>query len=79
MELTTVHPKQYKWTEDHEASFRALIAAICKNAVLHLPDPEQPYYVQTDASDYCFKKTKMEMNAPLHASLELSPNRWVDL
>ena len=53
MELTTVHPKQYKWTEDHETSFRALIAAICKNAVLHLPDPEQPYYVQTDASDYC--------------------------
>jgi len=52
MELGTVHPKLFKWTEEHEKCFRLLIKHICKNAILHLPDPSRPYYVQTDASHY---------------------------
>jgi len=53
MQLTTLHPKQFVWTDQHENNFRKLINMICKNAVLYLPDPEKPYYVQTDASDFC--------------------------
>jgi len=53
MELSTVHPKQFKWTDEHEKTFRTLIDCICKNSTLYLPDPKKPYYVQTDASDYC--------------------------
>ena len=50
---TTVHHKQFKWTDVHEKHFRQLINALCTNAVLYQPDPDKPYYVQTDASDYC--------------------------
>ena len=52
MELGSIHPKQFKWTDTHELCFRTLISHICKNSVLHLPDPTKPYYVQTDASQY---------------------------
>jgi hypothetical protein len=52
MELGAVHPKCFKWSESHENSFRKLIKLICDNAVLYLPDPKLPYYVQTDASQY---------------------------
>ena len=53
MELGNVHPTQFKWTETHERCFRTLIDRLCKNCTLHLPDPEKPYYVQTDASQLC--------------------------
>jgi hypothetical protein len=53
MELTTLHPKEFKWTEWHENLFRRLIKAICKSASRYLPNPNKPYYVQTDASAYC--------------------------
>ena len=52
-ESTTVHHKQFKWTNVHEKCFRQLINALCTNAVLYLPDPDKPNYVPTDASDYC--------------------------
>ena len=53
MSMTTLHHKQYQWTEHHELLFRELIDTMCKNAVRYLPDPSKPYYVQTDASDFC--------------------------
>jgi len=52
MELGTAHPKAFKWTQDHENSFRTLIQHICHHSTLHLPNPDQPYWVQTDASQY---------------------------
>ena len=53
MDLATLHPKQFKWTEDHEKRFRMLIDAIVQNSSLHLPDPTKEFYVQTDASQNC--------------------------
>ena len=53
MDLATLHPKQFKWTEDHEKRFRTLIDSIVQNSSLHLPDPTKEFYVQTDASQNC--------------------------
>ena len=53
MDLATLHPKQFKWTEDDEKRFRMLIDAIVKKSSLHLPDPTKEFYVQTDASQNC--------------------------
>ena len=53
MDMTTLHHKQFQWTKENEKDFRNLIDTLCKNAILYLPDPAKPYYVQTDASDYC--------------------------
>ena len=52
-ELGQLHPKQFKWTEELETKFRTLIDQIIKNASIYLPDPKKPYYVQTDASNFC--------------------------
>ncbi len=52
-DLALVHPKQFKWTNEHETCFRYLIKNVKKHATLYLPDPSKPYYVQTDASDFC--------------------------
>ena len=53
MDLATLHPKQFKWTEDHERRYRQLIDAIIEYSSLHLPDPTKEFYVQTDASQNC--------------------------
>ena len=38
---------------DCELIFRELIDTMCKNAIRYLPDPLKPFYVQTDALDFC--------------------------
>lgn len=53
MELSQLHPKQFKWEERHEKQLRTLIDQICKNASLYLPKPAKTFHVQTDASQYC--------------------------
>ena len=53
MELSTLHQKQFKWTEKHESQLRTLIEVICNNASLYLPNPAKTFYVQTDASQHC--------------------------
>jgi hypothetical protein len=53
MELTTLHPKQFKWTQQHDTAFTTLIQALIDNTSLNLPDPDKPFYVQSDASEYC--------------------------
>ena len=53
MDLTVLHPKQFKWTDDHEKRFRLLIDTIIQNSSLHLPDPTKEFFVQTDASQNC--------------------------
>ena len=53
MDLATLHPKQFKWTDDHERRYRQLIDAIIANSSLHLPDPTKEFFVQTDASQNC--------------------------
>ena len=52
-ELTQLHHKQFKWLPIHDKSFQDMIKAIENFTSLTLPDPSKPFYVQTDASDYC--------------------------
>ena len=52
-ELTKLHPKQFKWEELHTKCFKQMIASLIENSSLHLPQPDQPFFVQTDASDVC--------------------------
>ena len=46
MDLSNLHPKQFKWLEKHEKQLRTLIEEVCKNAVLYIPDPKKRFYVQ---------------------------------
>ena len=55
-DLAMAHPKQFKGTHKHETCYQILIEHIKKHAMLHLPDPTKPYYMQTDAPDRVFQK-----------------------
>lgn len=53
--LTTLLTKPYpnrviRWEQQHEESFQALKAAICTAPVLHCPEFQKPFVLQTDAS-----------------------------
>lgn len=43
-------PNKVRWTEECERAFRDLKDAICTQSVLHSPDFEKPFTLQTDAS-----------------------------
>ena len=51
MDLSTLHPSQFKWNQIHQKAFESMIDAIQANTSLNLPDPSKPFFVQTDASD----------------------------
>ena len=53
MDLGNIHPKQFKWTNEHEIKLRTLINEVCKNSKLYLPNPKKRFFVQTDSSDNC--------------------------
>ena len=53
LELTTLHHKQFKWTQEHDIAFYKLIDLLVTHTSLNTPNPDKPFYVQTDASDYC--------------------------
>ena len=44
-------PIKIVWSESLDGAFRALKEALCKEPVLYLPDVQQPFILQTDASD----------------------------
>eukprot|EP00978_Attheya_sp_CCMP212_P025290 scaffold80992_cov27-Attheya_sp.AAC.2 len=44
--------KDAQWTEIHTASFNAMKALMAKDCLLSYPDPNIPYDIETDASDY---------------------------
>ncbi len=50
MDLSALHPTQFKWLPIHQQSFDNMIGAIEINTSLHLPDPKKTFFVQTDAS-----------------------------
>ena len=53
MDLAQLHPTQFKWDETHTKSFKQMIKALIENSSLHLPQPNEPFFVQTDASNVC--------------------------
>ena len=51
MDLSVLHPKEFKWNAQNDLQFKRLISELIKHSSLYLPDPEKIFYVQTDASD----------------------------
>ncbi|XWX00660.1 hypothetical protein V2A60_008681 [Cordyceps javanica] len=43
---------EFKWTEKEEKSFTTIKELVTQEPVMKTPDPERPYEVETDASDY---------------------------
>lgn len=43
-------PNKLKWTDECDKAFRDLKDAVCANSVLHTPDFDKPFTLQTDAS-----------------------------
>ena len=52
LELTVLHPKQFKWEQRHQEAFDELILAFLDYTALNVPDPNATFYVQTDASEF---------------------------
>ena len=44
-------PDQLKWRDEHDQAFRDLKDELSSDAILKLPDVQQPFVVRTDASD----------------------------
>eukprot|EP00978_Attheya_sp_CCMP212_P030358 scaffold111347_cov25-Attheya_sp.AAC.2 len=44
--------KDVQWTEIHTAAFNAMKALMAKDCILSYPDPNIPYDIETNASDY---------------------------
>ena len=53
LELAAAHHKQFKWKQEHDVAFYKLIDLLVTHTTLNIPNPDKPFYVQTDASDYC--------------------------
>jgi hypothetical protein len=53
MVLAQLHPKQFKWESIHTKSFKEMIQSIINKCSLNLPQQNEPFFVQTDASDVC--------------------------
>jgi len=53
MELANTSPKLFKFTDQHEIKFRTLIKHINDNTCTYFPEPNKPFYIQTDASLFC--------------------------
>ena len=53
MTLSALKKPLFKFTPEHEKQYRHVIQQIADNAKTHFPDPDQPFYIQTDASKYC--------------------------
>ncbi|KAL2019738.1 hypothetical protein VTK56DRAFT_9182 [Thermocarpiscus australiensis] len=43
---------EFRWVEEHKQAFQRIREAIVADPVLMLPNPRQPFEVETDASDY---------------------------
>ena len=52
MDLALSKPEDFKWLPIHQSAFQAMIDAIINYSALVVPDPDKPFYVQTDASMY---------------------------
>jgi hypothetical protein len=52
LDLAMVRYQHFKWLPIHQQIFEEMIKAIVNYSALVIPDPNKPFYVQTDASTY---------------------------
>ncbi|GBG65052.1 hypothetical protein CBR_g49122 [Chara braunii] len=62
-DLTRLHTA-WEWTEECEASFKKLKYALTHYEVLKLPDPDKPFVVTTDASQYGISAVLVQKEGP---------------
>ena len=43
---------KWHWKEEHQVAFERVKSLVCSEVMLHFPNSSQPYYLQTDASNY---------------------------
>ena len=53
MDIASLHQKQFHWEEKHTKIFKKMIKSIIEHSSLYLPKPDEPFFVQTDASNVC--------------------------
>ena len=53
---------KWRWGNEEETAFREIKEKFCSNVVLHYPDRQRPFYVQTDASDFALGAVLYQIN-----------------
>ncbi|MEM7284223.1 MAG: ribonuclease H family protein [Pseudomonadota bacterium] len=57
--------RTYQWTDSHTAAFNQMKAIISKETLLCYPDHNQPFDIETDASDYQLGAVIKQNNRPV--------------
>ena len=65
--LTKISAKSFKkhWTQVHTDCFKKIKAMIAEDVLLTYPDPNLPFEIQTDASDYQLGAVILQNNKPV--------------
>ena len=50
--LTTMTGKKFEWKDEHQKAFERMKAVVAQDALLHYPDHNKPFVIESDASDY---------------------------
>lgn len=55
----------FKWTDSHEQAFQAMKALMAKDVFCAYPDPNKPFEIYTDASDYQLGAAILQQGKPV--------------
>jgi len=56
---------RFVWTKAQQHAFNVLKAMIAEDCLLRYPDPNKPYHIYTDASDYQLGSVIMQEGYPI--------------
>jgi RNase H-like domain found in reverse transcriptase len=79
--------KDFRWEPDHEAAFKRMKAVVAPDALLHWPDHNKPFHIETDSSDYQLgavikqdgRPTRHANNAAQKNYTTIEKNSWPSL